>query len=55
MPASHRHGRPSSRAWGKATVMAISAGYIEKMPRVFMPAASSNGSPKATYRKGVKA
>ena len=43
------------RAWGKATVMAISAGYIEKMPRVFMPAASSNGSPKATYRKGVKA
>ena len=36
-------------------VMAISAGYIEKMPRVFMPAASSNGSPKATYRKGVKA
>jgi len=46
---------PDLRAWGKATVMAISAGYIEKMPRVFMPAASSNGSPKATYRKGVKA
>lgn len=46
---------PDLRAWGKATVMAISAGFIEKMPRVFMPAASSNGSPKAAYRKGPKA
>ena len=46
---------PDLRAWGKATVMAVAAGYVEKVPRVFMPAASSNGSPKATYRKGANA
>lgn len=46
---------PDLRAWGKATVMAVTAGYVEKVPRVFMPAASSNGSPKATYRKGPHA
>ena len=55
-PTDAKQPQPADlRAWGKATVMAISAGYIEKMPRVFMPAASSNGSPKATYRKVVKA
>ena len=43
---------PDLRAWGKATVMAIKAGYVEKVPRVFMPAASSNGAPKAAYRRG---
>ncbi len=46
---------PDLRAWGKATVMAIKAGYVEKVPRVFMPAASSNGAPKAAYRRGANA
>lgn len=56
-PFLQRHGRPSSRErlLYSATVMAIAAGYIEKMPRVFMPAASSNGSPKGCYRRGPKA
>lgn len=52
-PFLQRHGRPSSRALRPYSCS--SAGFIEKMPRVFMPAASSNGSPKAAYRKGPKA
>lgn len=46
---------PDLRAFGKVTVMALKAGYIERVPRAFMPAASSNSAPKAVYRKGPKA
>lgn len=43
------------RAWGKATRMAMAAGYIERVKGQFFPAASSNGSPKPVYRRGAKA
>ena len=43
------------RAWGKATRMAQSAGYIERVKGQFFPAASSNGSAKPVYRKSGKA
>lgn len=43
------------RAWGKATRMAVAAGYIERVKGQFFPAASSNGSPKPVYRRGAKA
>lgn len=43
------------RAWGKATRMAVTAGYIERVKGQSFPAASSNGSPKPVYRKGAKA
>ncbi len=46
---------PDLRAWGKVTTMAKAAGYIEQVPRMFFPAASSNGAMKAVYRKGPKA
>lgn len=40
------------RAWGKATSDAHRLGYIEPVPRTFIPAASSNGTPKQAWRKG---
>lgn len=43
------------RAWGVVARMATKAGYIERVPKLFFPAASSNGSPKPCYRKGPKA
>lgn len=46
---------PDLRAWGKATVIAISAGYIQRVPRVFIPAASSNGCAKPAWRSGSNA
>lgn len=42
------------RAWGKATRMAMAAGYVERVKGQFFPAASSNGSPKPVYRRGAK-
>lgn len=39
------------RAWGKATVMAVKANVIERVPRVYLPAASSNGAPKPAWRR----
>lgn len=44
-----------ARSWGKAARMAMAAGYIEQVKGQFFPAASSNGSPKAVYRKGARA
>ena len=46
---------PDERAWGAATRVATSRGYIERIPGKFAAAASSNGSPKPMYRKGPKA
>lgn len=46
---------PDERAWGAATRVATSRGYIERIPGRFSAAASSNGSPKPMYRKGPKA
>lgn len=43
------------RAWGRVTIDAISLGYIERVPMVYIPAASSNNSPKAAYRRGKMA
>jgi len=46
---------PDLRAWGRVTQDAARLGYIEKVPRVVIPAASSNGSVKPAWRKGPKA
>lgn len=43
------------RTWGAVTRMAANRKYIEKVPGSYSPAASSNGSPKANYRKGERA
>lgn len=40
------------RVWGVITVEAIKAGYIERVPKVFIPAASSNGTVKPAWRAG---
>lgn len=50
IPAPH-----DLRAWGKVSRMAMSRGYIEKVPGQFFAAASSNGSPKPVYRRGANA
>jgi hypothetical protein len=42
---------PELRAWGQVTVQAARLGYIERVPKVFLPAASSNSSPKPAWRK----
>lgn len=50
--------RPSSvdgRVWGHITREACARGLIERVPGKFKAAASSNGSPKAVYRRGPKA
>lgn len=39
------------RAWGYVVVMAAKRGYIERVPKVFLPAASSNGAPKPAWRR----
>lgn len=41
-----------ARVWGPLTKMAVAAHVIEPT-KLFAPAASSNGSPKRMYRKGV--
>jgi hypothetical protein len=46
---------PDLRAWGRVTQDAIRLGYIERVPKVVIPAASSNGSVKPAWRKGPKA
>lgn len=46
---------PDGRAWGHVTRLAVAKGYIERVPGKYRPAASSNGSPKPVYRKGVNA
>ena len=43
------------RAWGRVTQLASDRGFIEAVPRVFIPAASSNGIPKQAWRKGPNA
>ncbi len=43
-----------ARVWGAVTRQAKSAGIIEKT-KVFAPCASSNGSPKPMYRRGISA
>lgn len=43
------------RIWGKVTVLARRAQYIEPVRGAFFAAASSNGSPKQVYRRGSKA
>lgn len=43
------------RCWGQVTRMAVSRGYIERVKGQYFPAASSNASPKAVYRRGKKA
>ena len=46
---------PDLRAWGRVTQDAIRLGYIERVPKVVIPAASSNGSVKPAWRRGAKA
>lgn len=46
---------PYLRAWGAVTQRAAQAQFIQKVPGAYAPAASSNGSPKPLYRRGVKA
>jgi hypothetical protein len=43
---------PDLRAWGSVTLLAKRRLYIVQVPRLFMPAASSHGSPKAAYARG---
>ena len=43
------------RVWGAITREACARGLIERVPGKFKAAASSNGSPKAVYRRGAKA
>lgn len=43
------------RAWGKVTSEASSLGYIVPVPRTFIPAASSNGTPKQAWKRGPAA
>lgn len=43
------------RAWGVVTTAAIKAELIERVKGQFYPAASSNNSPKAVYRRGRRA
>lgn len=43
------------RIWGRVSRDAIAAGYIERVKGQYFPAASSNGAPKAVYRRGPKA
>lgn len=50
-----RHPRPAEvdgRVWGHITRQAVKLGYIERVPGLFAPAASSNGCPKPCYVKG---
>jgi len=42
---------PELRAWGQVTVQAARLGYIERVPKLYMPAASSNSSPKPAWRR----
>ena len=46
---------PDLRAWGRVTQDAIRLGYIERVPKVVIPAASSNGSVKPAWRRGANA
>ena len=46
---------PDLRAWGRVAQDAIRLGYIERVPKVVIPAASSNGSVKPAWRKGANA
>lgn len=45
---------PDARAWGHVTRRAVQLGYIEATGG-YAPAASSNGSPKRLYRRGMGA
>ena len=54
---ARRHCRPvpdgaDGRAWGCVTRRAQRLGYIERVPGVYAPADSSNGSPKPVYQGG---
>lgn len=40
------------RCWGRITTDAMRLGYIERVPKVFIPAASSNGTGKPAWRAG---
>lgn len=46
---------PELRAWGRVTQLAADRGYIESVPRTFIPAASSNACPKPAWRRGPNA
>jgi hypothetical protein len=46
---------PDARSWGQVTRMAKARGYIEVVKGQAFPAASSNGSAKPVYRKGIGA
>lgn len=46
---------PDLRAWGRVTQLAVARGFIEQVPRLFMPAASSNSTLKPAWRKGRNA
>lgn len=43
------------RAWGRVTQVAVQREFIARVKGGYAPAASSNGSEKPLYRKGVKA
>ena len=54
---ARRHCRPvpdgaDGRAWGCVTRRAERLGYIERVPGMYAPADSSNGSPKPVYKAG---
>lgn len=56
---ARRHCRPvpdgaDGRAWGCVTRRAERLGYIERVPGMYAPANSSNGSPKPVYQGGPR-
>jgi hypothetical protein len=46
---------PELRAWGRVTQLAADRGYIEAVPRTFIPAASSNATFKPAWKRGPNA
>ena len=46
---------PELRVWGAVVREAKKLGYIERVKGGYMPAASSHGSPKPTWRAGANA
>lgn len=43
------------RTWGRVTQLAAAEGVIARVPKVYIPAASSNNTPKPAWRRGPNA
>lgn len=43
------------RTWGRVTQIASADGVIARVPKVYIPAASSNNTPKPAWRRGPNA